>query len=109
MTMNTSRMMRKQRIGRITNMYEKTLPIGSVILTKNATKKIMITGYYQYLNGDTSKIYDYVGVAFPEGYISEDSMGLFDHSDIERIYSLGFQDEERFEFEEKLKEAISEK
>ncbi len=88
-------------------MFEKTLPIGSVVSAPGATKKVMVVGYYQYKGDDRSKIYDYVGVAFPEGFLSSDAMILFDHDSIEHIYSLGFQDEERFVFEEKLKKAIS--
>ncbi len=87
-------------------MFEKTLPIGSVVLCKGGDKKIMVVGYYQYMGEDRTKVYDYVGVPFPEGYLSREQMALFDHDRIEHIYSLGFQDEQRFEFEEKLKKAI---
>lgn len=87
-------------------MYEKTLPIGSVVVLKEGTKRVMIAGYYQYKEGDTSKIYDYVGVAFPEGFTAAEAQALFDHEQIAHIYSLGFQDEQWFEFEEKLKAAI---
>lgn len=88
-------------------MFERTLPIGSVVVTKNGTKKIMIVGYYQYKAGDTSHIYDYIGVGFPEGFIRDDEFVLLDHANITHVLSLGFQDEQRFEFEEKLKDAIS--
>lgn len=87
-------------------MFEKTLPIGSVVKSKAGKKNIMIVGYYQCKAGDTNKIYDYVGVAFPEGFLSGDQLALFDHSEIEHILYLGFQDEERYAFEEKLAEAI---
>ena len=88
-------------------MFEKTLPIGSVVSAPGGTKKIMIVGYYQYMGDDRTKIYDYAGVAYPEGFLSSNEMALFDHDSIEHIYSLGFQDEERFDFEEKLKKAIN--
>lgn len=87
-------------------MFEKTLPIGSVVLLENATKRITIVGYCQYKVGDTSKVYDYVAVTYPEGYISADKMVLFDHAQIKRIYALGYQDEEQFAFAEKLKVAL---
>lgn len=87
-------------------MFEKTLPIGSIVLLENATKRIMIVGYCQYKDGDTTKIYDYVGVTYPEGYISADKMILFDHAQIKHIYALGYQNEEQFAFREKLKVAL---
>ena len=87
-------------------MYEKTLPIGSVVLNKGGSKKVMIVGYYQFKKGDNTKIYDYVGVIFPEGYMSAEYLVLFDHENIERIYSLGFQDQQRIEFEPRLRAAI---
>lgn len=87
-------------------MFEKTLPIGSVVILKNATKRIMIFGYYQYKQGDTSKIYDYIGCPYPEGFIGGDKMALFDHEQIEHIYALGFQNEEQFRFRDKLESAI---
>lgn len=87
-------------------MFEKSLPIGSVVLIKNGNKRAMIVGYYQYKDGDTSKIYDYVGVGFPEGYLRSDALALFDHQDIENIYSIGYQDAGWQAFRNKLKLAI---
>lgn len=87
-------------------MYEKTLPIGSVVILENATKRIMILGYCQYKQGEMKKIYDYVGCPYPEGFINSNKMVLFDHSQIKHIYALGFQNEEQFIFREKLKLAL---
>ena len=87
-------------------MYERILPIGSIVLNKGASRKVMIVGYYQYLQGDETKIYDYIGVGYPEGFVRPEYMALFDHDQIERIYSLGFQDEIRLDFEPKLIAAL---
>ena len=35
-----------------------------------------------------------------------DTTALFNHEDIEHIFSLGFQNEQRFQFEEILKEEL---
>ena len=83
-------------------MFTKTLPIGSVVLLKNANKRIMILGYCRYSADDTSKVYDYCGCTYPEGFLSPEKTIVFDHEQIEHIYALGFQDEEQFEFKENL-------
>lgn len=89
-------------------MFERTLPIGSVVLLKGATKRVMIIGYCKYKLGDSETIYDYAGCAYPEGFMGPEVTALFNHDQIERIYALGFQDESRFAFEEKLRSAIDE-
>lgn len=90
-------------------MFERTLPIGSVVLLKGGNKRAMIIGYCKTKLGDDSgKIYDYAACVYPEGYMAPDKTVLFDHEQIERIYALGFQNDDRFAFEEKLREAINE-
>ena len=42
-------------------MKEKYLPIGTVVLLKDATKRIMITGYCSSIPEDVEKLYDDVG------------------------------------------------
>lgn len=88
-------------------MYEKTLPIGSVVLLKNATKRIMILGYRRYRAGDETRIYDYCGCTYPEGFISPEKTAVFNHEDIAQIYALGFQNEEQIEFRKKLLQVIT--
>ena len=50
-------------------MKKELLPIGSVVLLKDAKKRIMITGFYVKENENSDKIYDYVGVLYPEGVV----------------------------------------
>ncbi len=71
----------------------KFLPLGSVVLLKNATKRLMITGYIAIVKNE-NKIFDYCGCIYPEGYISSDSMFLFNHNDIDKIIFLGLKDDE---------------
>ncbi|MCM1538404.1 MAG: DUF4176 domain-containing protein [bacterium] len=89
-------------------MFERTLPIGTVVLLKNATKRLMIIGYCKYKMGDNEKIYDYAACPYPEGFLSPEATALFDHEQIDKIFALGFQNEQRFLFEEKLRAAIEE-
>lgn len=87
-------------------MFERTLPIGTVVLLKNATKRVMIIGYCKYEMGNSEIIYDYAGCIYPEGFLSPDTTVLFNHEQIDKIFALGFQNDERFAFEEKLAAAI---
>ena len=64
------------------------LPIGSVVLLKNAKKKLMVCGRIQVdLNSGEEKIYHYSGCLYPEGLIDPDKLFLFNNEDIERVYS----------------------
>ncbi|MBO0958730.1 DUF4176 domain-containing protein [Neobacillus sp. MM2021_6] len=76
---------------------DKYLPIGSVVLLEGGTKRVMIYGRKQQeLN--TNKIWDYIACLYPEGNINEQYMYLFNHDQIDKIYFIGYQDEEEFEF-----------
>lgn len=88
--------------------YDKYLPIGSVVLLKNAKKRLMITGFCVIPN-DGDKEYDYSGCLYPEGIISSDEVAVFNHNQIAKVYSAGFSDEEEKEFKEKLKNMLGNK
>ncbi len=91
-------------------MFERTLPIGSVVSLYGGEKRLMILGYVKYLRGDDSgKVYDYCGCTYPEGYVGSEATAVFNHEDIEHIYALGFQDEVQFEFREKLERILEER
>lgn len=73
------------------------LPIGSVVMLQGGQKRVMIYGRKQ-IQKETQKEWDYIGCLYPEGNISEEYMYLFNHENIEKVYFLGFQDEEEFQF-----------
>lgn len=77
------------------------LPIGSVVLLKNGTKRVMIFGVKQ-TDNETGIEYDYISVLYPEGNVGEVGQYLFNHSDIAEIYFRGYEDEEREGFIEAL-------
>ena len=81
--------------------FKELLPIGSVVILKNAEKRLMIYGVGQSCEG---KDYDYIGVLYPEGSIGEGSHLLFNHSDINEVFFRGFEDAERDALIEKLNE-----
>lgn len=82
---------------------EKYLPIGTVVLLKEATKRIMITGFCAVSGSNKEKMYDYSGCLYPEGLLSSEQVALFDHSQIDKIYHFGYRDEEEIEFKNRLK------
>ena len=81
---------------------EKYLPIGSVVMLKGGTKRVMVTGFCTVPNEDKENVYDYSGCLYPEGVISTEQVLLFNHSDIEKIYYLGYIDDEEKKFKERL-------
>jgi len=82
----------------------KFLPIGSVVVLKNGTKKLMIFGIIQSNAENAHEEYDYIGVPYPEGNMGQDYQYLFYHNDIEEVYFRGFEDVERQEFVDNLEE-----
>lgn len=89
-------------------MKNKYLPIGTVVLLKTATKRLMITGYCSAKPEEPNKVYDYVGLLFPEGNLAGDEVALFNHEQIEKISHMGLVDEEFKVLEKNIKDALVE-
>lgn len=66
---------------------KKLLPIGSVVKLKDAGKHVMISGILME-NGGVK--FDYICVPYPEGYIDQNRMFLFNHEDIDQVLFLGY-------------------
>lgn len=77
--------------------------MGSVVLLKEGTKKIMIYGRKQ-IAAETGEIYDYVACLYPEGNISDEYTFLFNHEDVAEVVFEGYSDEEDKVFVEMLRE-----
>ena len=88
-------------------MKEKYLPIGTVVLLKGGTKRAMLTGFCSVAQENQEKIYDYSGCVYPEGYLSSNQVCLFDHDQIEKIFFVGYEDEEEKDFKERLNKVIA--
>ena len=73
------------------------LPIGSVVLLKDAQKKIVIIGVMQIKLLETGDdiAYDYAGVPYPEGLLGQESILLFNHNSIQCVNHHGFSNYER--------------
>ena len=85
-------------------MGEKYLPIGTVVMLTGGKKRVMITGFCTIQESNKEKIWDYSGCIYPEGFLSSNQTCLFDHEQIEKIYYLGYVDQEEQQFKSKLKE-----
>ena len=85
---------------------EKYLPIGSIVLLKGGKKRAMITGFCSVAQENQDKIYDYSGCVYPEGYLSSNQVCLFDHDQIEKIFFVGYEDDEEKTFKGKLKQIV---
>ena len=88
-------------------MKEKYLPIGTVVLLKDATKHLMITGYCSSTPEEPNKFYDYVSLLFPEGALAGESVALFDHNQIGSIIHMGLEDENFKKLNDIIKESMT--
>ena len=87
-------------------VIEGVLPIGSVVLLGDSVKRLMIMGYCQQ-DQETKEMWDYVGCLYPEGFLGAAENYLFNQEQIERLYALGYQDEEQINFKIKLDESLA--
>ncbi|MCU9613232.1 DUF4176 domain-containing protein [Caldibacillus lycopersici] len=88
---------------------DQLLPNGSIVLLKGGNKKLMIYGRKQLLLIDEAgnpveegRMFDYLGVPYPEGYISPEYSFVFNHDDIREIIFKGYENQEEAEFQEVL-------
>ena len=86
--------------------YPKYLPIGSVVMLTGGKKRLMITGFAVSAKETTTKVYDYCGILYPEGMLTSDQTAVFNHDQIDKIYALGYSDDEEKEFKKKFAELL---
>ena len=75
------------------NTLKELLPVGSIVLLKGAVKKAAIMGYLQKVSAedkeaaqsDSSLVYDYMAVPYPEGFLGKGSIFLFNEENISGI------------------------
>lgn len=75
-------------------MNNKFLPIGTICTLKGKNKKIMIAGFYSVQFNGNLKINDYYGYVYPEGLLLPESICTFNHSDIESINFMGYENDD---------------
>jgi len=67
------------------------LPVGSVVLNKEADKKLVIIGI---LIENAGIRHDYIAVTYPEGFMDAQHMYVFNHEDIASVEFIGYMDAE---------------
>jgi len=82
---------------------KRFLPVGSVVLLKEGTKRVMIIGVKQVQEDGTQ--WDYSGCLYPEGIQNTDDLFIFNEDQIDMLFFIGFQDGEGLSFLEALNEA----
>lgn len=89
------------------NVGEKYLPIGTVVMLKGASKRLMITGFCSSAVEKENEMFDYSGCLYPEGIISSNQTALFNHDQIDKVFYKGLVDEEEVNFKTKLNEILN--
>ena len=90
-------------------MFDELLPIGSVVLLKGGIRKLAIIGVKPVRPEEPDLVYDYLGVLYPEGYLGGKSCFLFNHSDINDIIHLGYDNPERKAFLQYMEQAAQDR
>ncbi len=72
------------------------LPIGSIVKLKNTGIKVMIAGVFPKDN-ETGNVYDYFGVSYPFGYVSDKTNIVFQEPAIDEVIFRGYEDKSRKE------------
>lgn len=90
---------------------EKILAIGSVVKVnmKNLEKPIMIIGRFMKSSKEPeSKMYDYLGVVYPYGFVGNDNLILFDEEGIEQILYEGYINQDELDLSDNLLNELEE-
>lgn len=82
------------------------LPIGTVVTLKEGVKSLMIIGIMQ--TDENEKVYDYIAVLYPEGFLNAETFFLFNNEDIVEVKFNGYIDAEYKEHMKLLDEYIRE-
>lgn len=80
-------------------------PIGTVVILQDSTAAVMIAGYLAESDQKPGYIWDYSGFLYPIGLRDERKVYTFDHTQIEQVLAIGYQDGESFAFLKQMKEA----
>lgn len=90
-------------------MFKELLPIGTIVLLRGGIRKLMITGIKVAKVEEQNRVFDYIGVLYPEGFMGEQGNFMFNHSEINDIIYKGYTNPERDEFINFLEEQANSK
>lgn len=77
-------------------------PIGTVVILRDSTAAVMIAGYLAESDQKPGYTWDYSGFLYPIGLRDEQNVYTFDHTQIEQVLAVGYQDGESFAFLKKI-------
>lgn len=89
-------------------MREKYLPIGSVVMLKGAEVPLMVTGFCPAPLENPRYAYDYCGCIYPFGFLTPDTIAMFNHDQIEEILFVGFENENEAAFKKDMIDILKE-
>lgn len=87
---------------------EKYLPIGTVCTLDSTNRKYVIAGYFSLEYNSSVKMYDYVGIPYPEGLLLHNKMLSFNHDEILTVDFLGYSDQVYNSFNKRIVEQSNE-
>ncbi|MBE6947727.1 MAG: DUF4176 domain-containing protein [Ruminococcaceae bacterium] len=85
---------------------KQLLPLGSVVLLNGGKKRVMICGRMQ-IRVQDNVMFDYSACLYPEGIVDPKKLYLFNNEDIDKVYFVGMQDVEEFEFRARIEEEMN--
>lgn len=89
-------------------MFDKSrdfLPVGSIVLLKDATQMVSIIGFVPVEEND-NKIWDYLGAPYPFGVLEKNKNLLFNRNQIEEIVAVGYSNADDKEFRRQIIEVL---
>lgn len=88
----------------LVNAMKKYMPIGSIVKIRDSFKKYMIMGFNSKFD---DKIYDYLACEYPFGLDSEHKSDVFNHNQIEKVFHIGFVNNQEKNFKLELLKSIN--
>lgn len=89
-------------------MIRELLPIGSVVMLKDAERPLMIYGIKQLDSNNPDVEYDYIGVLYPQGNVGANFQYLFNHKDISEVLFRGYETDQSKAFLDEIAKAYGE-
>ena len=86
-------------------MESDFLPLGSIVLLKDAKRYVVVIGYTVVEEG-SKDVWDYLACAYPIGVVDSSKNLLFNKDQIKEVIFTGFRDEEGRKFRNKLSESL---
>lgn len=98
---NVGEIIQQRNREELARAMDKYMPIGSVVKIQDSYKNYMIIGFNYNLN---NRSYDYLACEYPFGIDSNHQSKVFDHNQIEKVFHIGFVNNQEKKFKSDLLE-----